>query len=284
MKILTALAAFSLLACSLFSPTARAADEVKGSWTLTSTDDAGIVRFGLSRRWDGNNMNHEDEWKLSDLRGLDYTTPGRRDVKFVIDRDAGRFDCEGYVKDGDGAGVFRFTANPDYRLRMKALGFDDIDEHKQFAMAFTDVSAEYTKSLKALNLRNLDTDKLIATRIFKVTPEFVHGMRAEGLPFDDADQVIAFRVHGATVDWVRQIKAAGIKLDENQLIAFRVHGVTPEYIGKVQSLGFGRPDADELIAMRVHGVTPEFIADMKARGLKDLTIDKLVSLRVHGIR
>jgi hypothetical protein len=284
MKILTALAAFSLLACSLMTPSARAAEEIKGSWTVTSTNDTGIVRFGLARRWDGNHMSHDDEWPVSEFRGLDYATPGRRDASFVIDRDAGRFDCEGYLKDGDGAGTFRFTATPNYRARMKAIGFEDIDDDKQFSMAFMDVGVEYARSLKALNLKNLDTDKLIAMRIFRATPEFVRGMRAEGLPFDNADQVIAFRVHGATVEWVRQLKRSGLELDENQLIAFRVHGVSPEYIGKVESLGFGKPNPDELIAMRVHGVTPEFIADMKSRGLKDLTIDKLVSLRVHGIR
>lgn len=284
MKILSALAAFSLLACSLAAPPVRAAGEIKGSWSMTSTDRPGIVSFGLARRWDGNHMNHEDEWPVSAFGGLDYSSPGRRDVAFVIARDAGRLDCEGYLKDGDGAGTFRFTAEPGYTARMRSLGFDDIDEHKQFAMAFMDVGVEYAKTIKELGLAHLDSDKLIAMRIFKATPEFVRGMRAEGLPFTDVDQVIAFRVHGATVEWVRQLKSSGLELDESQLIAFRVHGVSPEYIRKVESLGFARPDPDELIAMRVHGVTPEFISEMKARGLKDLTIDKLVSLRVHGIR
>lgn len=231
------------------------AEVLQGSWTMAPARDAGRVHFGLFHRREGSNINYESDWQVSAFQGLDLATSARHDVKFVVARDAGRFDCEGYLDAGSGAGPFRFTPDAQYAKSMAAIGFPGVDENQQFAMAMHDVSLEYARQMKAEKLAHLDTDKLLAFRIFDVNPQFIRDMRGAGLPANDADK----------------------------LIAFRVHGVSPEYISKVENLGYGKPTSDQLIAMRVHGVTPEFIAEMKSRGLKDLTLDKLVALRVHGI-
>ncbi len=259
------------------------AAELQGSWTMAPTKEAGQVRFGLFHRADGNNINYESDWAVSAFQGLDLATRARHDVKFVVARDAGRFDCAGYLDGGEGAGPFHFTPDPQYAKSMAAIGFPGVDEQKQFVMAMHDVSLNYARQMKAEKLANLDTDKLLAFRIFDVSTQFIREMRAAGLPANDADKLIAYRVHGVTPAFIADLRRAGIQADEDQVIAFRIHGVSPEYVAKVQELGYGRPDADQLIAMRVHGVTPEFIAEMKSRGLRDLTIDKLVALRIHGI-
>lgn len=260
-----------------------AAGELKGNWILMPSKEAGKVQLGLFHRHDGGNSHSENDWPMSALQGLDLSTRARHDVKFTIARDAGRFDCDGYLTEGEGAGVFRFTPDPQFARAMSDLGFDGIDENKQFAMAVHDVTLEFAKTMKAEKLSDFDTEKLIAFRIFDVNPQFIREMRAEGLAATDSDSLIAFRVHGVSAKMVRELENAGIEVDENQLIAFRVHGVTPEFAAKVESLGFKEVDPNQLIAMRVHGVTPEFISEMKSRGLKDLSIDKLVALRVHGI-
>jgi hypothetical protein len=232
-----------------------AAGEFKGNWTLMPSKETGKVQFGLFHRHDGGNSHSENDWPVSAFQGLDLATRARHDVKFTITRDAGRFDCDGYLGEGEGAGIFRFTHDAQFARAMRDLGFDGIDENKQFAMAVHDVTLEFAKTMKAEKLSDIDTEKLIAFRIFDVNPQFIREMRAEGLAATDSDT----------------------------LIAFRVHGVTPEFAAKVESLGFKDVDPGQLIAMRVHGVTPEFISEMKSRGLKDLSIDKLVALRVHGI-
>jgi hypothetical protein len=277
-----ALCAFSLCAWILASA-AFAAGELKGKWTIEPADEAGQVHFGMFRRFNGGNMNHESDWPVSAFQGLDLATRARHDVKFAIARDAGRFDCEGFLENGEGVGTFLFTPDAKFVPAMDALGFDDIDADKQFAMAIHDVSIDYARQMKARNLRGLDTDKLLAFRIFDITQQFIEELRKEGLQAEDADRLVAFRVHGVTPQLVRELKRAQIDVGEDQLIAFRVHGVTPEFVNEVESLGYPRVDPDQLIAMRVHGVTPKFISEMKARGLKDLSIDKLVALRVHGM-
>jgi hypothetical protein len=260
-----------------------AADEFKGTWSIIQSDKPGMVRFGLHHRMRGGNHHHESDWPVSAFSGLEPLSAGRRDVTFHIDREAGRFDCEGTLRNGEGTGIFRFTPDARYVKTMESLGFDVSDESMQFGMAVHDVTSEYARAMKAEKLKDLDTDKLLAFRIFDVTAQFIRELRAEGLAANEADKLIAFRVHGVTAEMVKEVREAGLDVSEEMLIAFRVHGVSPEYIAKIEKLGFARPEANQLVAMRVHGVTPEFIAEMRSRGLKDLSIDQLINLRVHGI-
>ena len=282
-----------------------------GDWTVSKSDEAGKVEFSLIERRQGRHSSHESDWPVNAFQGVDFSKPGRQDVHFTIIRDAGKIDCEGYLKDGEGAGIFHFEPNPDYARQMQALGFP-IDEEKQYSMAVQDVNMEFARQMKGEHLNDLDTDKLIAFRIFNVNSAFIADLRAAGLNISDSDKLVAFRIHGVTPQMVRTLREAGYSPDEDKLIAmrihgatpewveelkkrgydhvelekliaFRIHGVSPEFIGKLQGLGYQHPEPDELIAMRIHNVTPEYIASMRSRGMQHLTIDELVSMRIHGI-
>lgn len=282
-----------------------------GSWAISKSDEPGKVEFGLMEHRHDGMSNHQSGWPMSSFPGVDFSKPGRQDVQFTISRDAGKLECEGYLKDGEGAGVFHFQADPGYPREMKSLGFP-VDNEKQYAMTVHDVSLAFAREMKDERLSDLDTDKLIAFRIFGVNKDFIEALRAEGLKSSDADKLVAFRIHGVNPQMVRSLHQAGYSPDEDtlvamrihgatpewmdqlkqrgydhielqKLIAFRIHGVSPEFIQKLQGLGYSHPEPDELIAMRIHNVTPEYIADMRSRGMKDLSIDKLVSMRIHGI-
>jgi hypothetical protein len=243
------------LVVSAFAPSSRAAEEFKGNWTIAPSAQSGQIQFGLIHRRNGGHSQSESDWPVSAFQGLDLSASAKHDVKFSITRDAGRLDCEGYLEGGEGAGLFRFTRDAQFPKAMSAIGFEGIDDDRQFAMAVHDVSLAFAKAIKAEKLSGLTTDTLLAFRIHGVTPQFIDELRTAGLPANDADR----------------------------LIAFRIHGVTPKFVASVGQLGFKNLDADHLIAMRIHGVTPEYIANMKSRGLKDLTVDQLVNLRIHGI-
>jgi hypothetical protein len=289
----------------------RAAEVRSGDWTIGKSDAPGKVEFSLIERHRGGQSNHESDWPASSFQGVDFAKPGRQDVHFTITRDAGKIDCEGFLNNGEGAGIFHFQADANYAREMGSLGFP-VDEEKQFSMAVQDVSIDFAKQMKAEHLEDLDTDKLIAFRIFRVDSAFIQDLRSAGLKISDSDKLVAFkihgvspemvrslhqagytpdedmliamRIHGATTEWMAQLKQRGYDhIDLEQLIAFRIHGVTPDFIGKVQGLGYAHPDPDELIAMRIHNVTPEYIAGLRSRGLHDLTIDQLVSMRIHGL-
>ncbi len=155
-----------------------------GSWTVRHSDTAGKIDFSLIETHHGGQSNHESDWPLAAFQGLDTTKAGRQDVHFTITRDAGRFDCEGYLKDGEGAGLFHFYPDAKYPAEMQALGFSGIDEDKQFSMAIQDVSLAFAKEMKNEHLQGLDTDKLIAFKIFGVNATFIHDMSAAGITGD----------------------------------------------------------------------------------------------------
>ena len=247
--------ALLLFVCALsFSQPSRAAEDFKGNWTIAPSNEAGQVRFALMHRMHGGSSHHESDWPTSAFQGLDLAARGKRDVHFTITRDAGRFNCEGYLSDGEGAGLFHFALDPKFVQAMSALGFDGIDDEKQFAMAVHDITLDFARQMKGEQLTGLETDTLIAFRIHGVTPQFIRELRAEGLTTTQSDSFIAFRIHGVTPAMVRDVRQSGLAASD-----------------------------DQLIAMRIHGVSSEFIADMKLRGLKNLTVDQLVSLRIHGI-
>jgi hypothetical protein len=312
MRMRRTLAYMVFASCVVFGVVKNHAAEVRGGdWTLSRGDVPGKVRFALIEHHHGGNSNHSSDWPMSTFQGVDFSKAGRQDVHFVVARDAGKIDCEGFLNDGEGAGLFHFQPDPNYSREMSALGFS-IDEEKQFTMAVMDVSLDFAKEMKGEHLSGLDADKLIAFRIFGVDAAFIQDLRAEGLKISDSDKLVAFRIHGVSAQMIRSLHQAGYSPDDDTLIAmrihgatpewiaelkqrgydhveletliaFRIHGVSPEFIGKVQGLGYSHPDPDELIAMRIHNVTPEYISDMKARGIHDLSIDQLVSMRIHGI-
>src|SRR5882724_10663057 len=165
--------------------TAKGANTTRsGDWTVLKSGEAGKVEFSLSEHRNHGTSRHESDWPTSAFPGVDFSKPGRQDVHFTITRDAGKIDCEGYLKDGEGAGIFHFEPNPDYSRQMESLGFS-VDGERQYSMAVQDVSLELAKEMKGEHLRDLDTDKLIAFRIFNVNKKFIEELRASGLDIVD---------------------------------------------------------------------------------------------------
>jgi hypothetical protein len=255
-----------------------------GEWTLSRSDNQGKVRFSLQSSTGGDHFNTSSDWNTSDLRGIDWSTSGKHDVHFTIARDAGTIECEGFLKNGDGAGLFTFNPNPRYSSDMQSLGFTGVSADKQLAFAIHDVSIAFARKMKSSGIQSLDTDKLIAFRIFSVDTDFLNQLRAAGLNGNNADKLIAFRIHGVSPEFVNDLRTAGLNVtDSDKLIAFRIHGVSPEYVREVERLGYPHPDPDQLIAMRIHGVTPEYIGNLRSHGMHNLTLEQLVSLRIQGI-
>src|SRR2546423_566524 len=197
-----------------------------GDWTIRRSDTPGKVEFSLMDSRAGHHFHHSSDWPASDFSGLDFSKSGRHEVHFTIARDAGKFECEGFLHDGEGAGLFHFLADPKYLPEMKSLGFERIDEDKQWAMAIHDVSLKFARDVKAQNLQELDTDKLIAFKIHGVTPEFIGQLQKLGYSHPEPDQLIAMRIHGVTPDFITGLQSRGMKtLSVDQLVSLRIHGI-----------------------------------------------------------
>src|SRR2546425_3661537 len=201
---------------------ALGSESQSGDWTIRRSEIPGRVEFSLMDSRAGRHFHTSSDWPLSDFSGLDFSNSGRQEVRFTIARDAGKFECEGFLHDGEGAGLFHFTADPKYQQEMKSLGFERIDGDKQWAMAIHDVSLKFARDIKAQNLQSLDTDKLIACKLHGVTPEFIEGIRSAGVNVSDSDKLIAFRIHGVSPEFISGIRSAGLELSESdKLRGFR---------------------------------------------------------------
>lgn len=255
---------------------ALASETSSGKWAMHRSERPGMVEFTMhSAR---NEFTSSSDWPLSEFSGLDLA----QDTQFALTRDAGRFEFNGTLRDGDGAGSFQFSADAGYAKEMKALGFS-VSEREQIHFAIHNVSLSFARDMQSANLQGLDADKLLAFRIHGMSRKFIDELQAAGLNERDSDQLIAFRIHGVTPELVQRVRAAGYTPDSKSLIAFRIHGVTPDFISEIEKLGFRHPDPDQLITMRIHGVTPDYISQLQLRGVKNLTIDKLVAMKIHGI-
>ncbi len=182
-----------------------------GDWTIRRSDVPGKVEFSLMDSRAGHHFHTSSDWPMSDFSGLNFSKAGRQEVHFTIARDAGKFECEGFLHDGEGAGLFHFTADPKYQQEMKSLGFERIDEDKQWAMAIHDVSLKFARDIKAQNLQGLDTDKLIAFKIHGVTPEFIAGVRAAGVNVSDSDKLIRHENSRSNARMGGGFKEAGLR-------------------------------------------------------------------------
>src|SRR6266704_2586197 len=197
-----------------------------GDWTIRRSDEPGKVEVSIMDSRGGHHFHSSSEREVKELTGLDLSKTGRQDVHFTIMRDAGRFECEGFVKDGEGAGIFHFIPDAKYAQEMKALGFGGIDGDKQWAMAIHDVSLKFAREMKAKNLQGLDTDKLIAFRIHGVSPDFISGVQKLGYSHPEPDQLIAMRIHGVTPEFISKLQSRGMKdLSIDKLVSLRIHGI-----------------------------------------------------------
>src|SRR5436853_2564657 len=197
-----------------------------GDWTIRRSEIPGKVEFSLMDSRAGRHFHTSSDWPASDFSGLDFSKAGRQEVHFTIARDAGKFECEGFLHDGEGAGLFHFIADPKYAQEMKSLGFERIEEDRQWAMAIHDVSLKFARDIKAENLQGLDTDKLIAFKVHGVTPEFIEGIRSAGVNVSDSEKLIAMRIHGVTPDFITGLQSRGMRnLSIDQLVSLRIHGI-----------------------------------------------------------
>src|SRR5713226_8498706 len=130
----------------------RGGETQSGDWTIRRSDAQGKVEFSLMDSRGGHHFHYSSDWPANEFSGLDFAKPGRQEVHFSIARDAGKIECEGYMKDGEGAGLFHFLADPKYPQEMKSLGFEGIAADKQLAMAIHDVSLKFTREIKSKNL------------------------------------------------------------------------------------------------------------------------------------
>jgi beta-lactamase regulating signal transducer with metallopeptidase domain len=285
-------------------------DPVPGIWQIRRSARRGIVRITLS---EGDSSNSSDV-DVQETLGL---TPaelagGFGPVYFTLQREAGTFAFEGFVRDGVGAGTYTFRPSPAFAAELAGRGVQGLTPAGQRILAREDIGTEFLDELKAqgyatpsvgdlvrmaqhgaglsylremaaLGYRLPSVDLLVRLRDHGVTPEYVRDLAELGFTGLAADDLVRARDHGVDPEYVEQLAQLGITPGSlDRLIRARDHGVDPPFVRELRDLGYG-PDLDELQRMRDHGVDPEYVRGLSNLGFRRLSIDALIDARDRGI-
>lgn len=266
---------------------------ITGDWKANlNSEKSGKIYLSFERRTEKGGRNQMGQsYDFADLQNLSREqASGTGAVRFSLTREAGTIACEGKFENGKGAGIFRFTANPQFIPAMKTRGFDfekpskhgsdDDLENRLFAAATLNVTTALADDLLAANFNNLDVEDLFKAAIFKVDGKFMAEMKATGFPNLTMEDLVKARIFKIDADYVRQVREMGFeKQDMESLTKLRIFKVTPEFISEVRNEGLTNLDIEDLVKLRIFKIDAAFIRQAKAENVP-LEVEKLVQKRI----
>jgi hypothetical protein len=206
-------------------------------------------------------------------------------VSFTLTREAGRFNFEGSINEGRGAGQWTLTPNQNFIASMRRIGYDHLFEHQLLVAAIYDLNLEYIAEMKALGYNQPSIDQLLGARMFNVSINYIKELQLLGLSGVSVDELISLQMFSVTPGYVRELRALGYdRVSPDQLVSMRMNQVTPEYINGLREQGYRNVSVNDLLRMSMFGVNGAYIAELRRNGIKDLTIDQLVGRRFYNVR
>src|SRR6266436_81013 len=106
-----------LVTGSFLIPIAKGQTRFTGQWLVDFKSGSDQTYLELRQEnWNGGSWNSSFNIPMSELRGLNQSQvmSSGSVVQFQLVRDAGTLNCEGWFKDGKGAGHYTFTPNQSY--------------------------------------------------------------------------------------------------------------------------------------------------------------------------
>ncbi len=268
------------------SPSQSVLAEHSGQWLIDYTPGADVVHLSVRYRTGRGSSENSYSVPLDRLQGLspsDLMAKGSA-VKFQVKRDAGSFDCEGWMKDGRGSGHFKFALSPGFAAELRKRGYEAPSVEQQFSMAMHDVSLALIDELSAQGYQRPSLDQLVKIGTHGVRLEYVKGLKALGHQLRSVDRLIEMQDHGVDLDFMRGLDALGYKgLAAEELVRARDHGVDPDFVSALRQLGYGSIPIEEVVRTRDHGVDAEFIEQLKSLGYKGLPLGQVINMRDHGV-
>ncbi|HTW85567.1 MAG TPA: hypothetical protein VMD91_15965 [Candidatus Sulfotelmatobacter sp.] len=189
-RSLARLGALALLLLAAPRPV-LAAQQVSGDWSVHERPGP-PARLALRLDTDDADFS-SDRYAPADL-GLslhELDAPGHH-VTFTINRDAGRFACDGWVGGGSGAGTFTFTPNPGYLDALRQRGLAPPSDERLFSAASLDLSLAYVDAMRAA-LPAVDFHDLITLRAMRIDTDYIRLAEAHGFHNLSAAELIRAR-------------------------------------------------------------------------------------------
>lgn len=261
-----------------------------GQWLIEfRTGDPGIqMTLRYQSKSSGHEYNNNTSFEVTQdqLQGLtrDEAMSGGSHVQFQFKRDAGIFNCEGWFKNGEGAGHYTFSPAQGFAAELKNRGYGTPSAEQMFFMALSDVSLALIEELKAQGYERPSISQLIEMGNHGVRLEYVRGLKALGYTLRSVEELIEMRDHGVTLSFIRELSALGYEqLPAETLVRTKDHGVSPTYIKELKAAGYDKLSLEQLVRMKDHGVSTAFIRELSALGYAQLDVAVLIRMKDHGV-
>ncbi len=288
---------------------------VNGVWTAAFNPGKSGINVALQRQSTFTTWNERLTPSESELKGFpsEGATSAKENLGFQIVREAGTFNCEGYFRDGKGAGFWTFAPSQNFISEMRRRGYDNLTEDDLFAAAIANVSvkliedlksfgydrlsfdqlfragafrvtAEFIKSWRAAGFNDLSFEKLVNLGTFNVTPAYLNEVKAAGYENVTLEELTQARTFGVTTNFIQSWRSAGFKeISLREITELATFKVTPEYLNEIKAAGFPQLSPHGAVRLKIHGINSDYIKRVRARGFPNVTLDELVNLRLHAI-
>lgn len=298
---ITALACAGLLALSAFvfaaaestgkvngSHAVWVQNTITGQWTAEMRrDKPGEIQMTYHRRSETGGFSMTGgSVPLGELQGLtsEAAFSTRANVNFNVIREAGTFACEGYFREGKGAGFWTFTPSRSFVSAMRDRGYGDLTDEDVLRAAMHKLTISFIEDLKSAGYDRVEFKHLLRAASHGVTPAFIREMRSAGYQGLTLEELVRARNHNVNGQYVKEVRAMGFdKQPLEKLIRLRNHEITQEFINRMRSAGFDNLSIEQLIRLKNHDITPEFVGGVKAEGYSDIPVETAIRLKNHEV-
>lgn len=278
------LATFVLLVAAATAPAFSAS--TAGTWTIGPSDNANRVRFEIRIHAPNYNDSSTTDVDLAAL-GLsnEQLQSSGQHVSFTLARDAGSFDCDGWIARGSGGGNFTFNPNAEFVTKMRALGYDDITAEQQVTAAIVDLTSAYAQGIAAAGYPHLPFQKLVAFRALQIDDAYVRSMRAAfGSADIGAETMISLKALRVTPDYVSQLRNAGLVVSSpRSVISLAALRVDLAYVNGLASAGYSHLTSEQIVQLRAMHIDNAYIEKVRAHGFAHPSIEELVRLKALNV-
>lgn len=268
-------------------PPRLAQNAITGQWTAElKRDKPGEIQMTYHRRTDTSDSMFGKTVPLGELQGLtaEAASAPRANVNFNVVRQAGTFACEGYFREGKGAGFWTFTPSRSFVAAMSERGYGNLSDEDLLRAAFHNLTTNLIEDLKSAGYDRLEFRQLLRASTHGITPEFIREMQAAGYQGLTMEQLVRARNHNINGGYIREVRAMGFdKQPLEKLIRLRNHNITQDFINRMRAAGFDGLSIEELIRLKNHNITAEFVNGVKAEGYADIPVESVIRLKNHEI-
>lgn len=268
--------------------TVQAQNDLSGQWTAElSRSKPGEIQMTYHRRSDGGGFNMSGNTvSLGELQGLtaEAALAAKSNVNFNVVRQAGTFACEGYFREGKGAGFWTFTPNQSFVSAMRDRGYGNLTGEDVLRAALRNLTTNFIEELKSGGYDRLEFKQLLRASSHAITLDFIREMQSAGYSNLTLEELIRARNHNINSRYVSEARAMGFdKQPLEKLIRLRNHDITQDFINRMRSAGFDNLSIEQLIRLKNHEITPEFVNGLKAEGYSDIPVETAVRLKNHDV-